>query len=178
MAPARACHSGAPSGSPATWRQFSKARKRFLKPTIASQSWVFRFLANDFDWQTILKGNMKQKNRQYKQYRQVKTRFEPETRFDVGAIAPVPFRGALETELEQLKARLLEPLLKNSLNPAQNAPLRQAANEAAGLAWFTPFPLLFFPALLEEKVYAAQRLQARQQRVLRQTEGLLEKAGG
>jgi hypothetical protein len=141
-----------------------------LKPTIASQSWVFCFLANDFDWQTFLKGNMKQK------YRQVRTRFEPETRFEVGAIAPVPFRGALETELEQLKARLLEPLLNASADPARSEPLRRAANEAAGLAWFTPFPLLFFPALLEEKVYAAQRQEARQRQIRQRTEGLLEKA--
>jgi hypothetical protein len=134
----------------------------------------FVFLANDFDWQTILKGNMKEKNRQ--KYRQVITNFEPETRFEVGAIAPVPFRGALETELEQLKARLLKPLLNASADPAQSAPLRQAANEAAGLAWFTPFPLLFFPALFEEKIYAAQRQEARQQRIRRQSETLLEQA--
>ena len=109
-------------------------------------------------------------------YRQVRTRFEPETRFEVGAIAPVPFRGALETELEQLKKRLLEPLLNASADPARSEPLRRAANEAAGLAWFTPFPLLFFPGLLEEKVYAAQRQEARQQQIRQRTEGLLEKA--
>jgi hypothetical protein len=173
VAPAEPFQCGAQTGSPATWREFSKARKRFLKPTIASQSWVFCFLANDFDWQTILKGNMKQK---YKKYKQVRTRFEPETRFEVGAVAPVPFRGALETELEQLKARLLGPLLDASAKPEQSTPLRQAANEAAGLAWFTPFPLLFFPALLEEKVYAAQRQEARQRQIRQQTKGLLEKA--
>ena len=109
-------------------------------------------------------------------YRQVITQFEPETKFEVGGIAPVPFRGALEIELEQLKARLLVPLLNASTDPAQSEPLRRAANEAAGLAWFTPFPLLFFPALLEEKVYAAQRQQARQRRIRQRTEGLLEKA--
>jgi hypothetical protein len=111
-----------------------------------------------------------------KKYRQVMTKFEPETRFEVGDIAPVPFRGALENELEQLKARLLGPLLDASADPAQSEPLRRAANEAAGLAWFTPFPLLFFPALLEEKVYAAQRQEARQRRIRQQTGALLEKA--
>ena len=87
----------------------------------------------------------------------------------------MPFRGALETELEQLKARLLGPLLNAAADPVQSAPLRQAANEAAGLAWFTPFPLLFFPALLEEKIYAAQRQEARQRQIRRQSETLLEK---
>jgi hypothetical protein len=141
-----------------------------LKPTIASQSWVFCFLANDFDWQTILKGNMRQ------QYKQIMTRFEAETQFEVGAIAPVPFRGALETELEQLKARLLKPLLKVSTDPAQSARLWRAANEAAGLAWITPFPLLVFPVLLEEKVSAARRQEARQRQIRQRTEGLLEQA--
>jgi len=116
---------------------------------------------------------MKEKNKKKKQ---VKTQFEPETRFEVGAVAPVPFRGELETDLEQLKARLLKPLLNETADPKQSTPLRQAANEAAGLAWFTPFPLLFFPALLEEKVYAAQRQEARQRQIRKQTEGLLEKA--
>jgi hypothetical protein len=110
------------------------------------------------------------------QFTQIITRFEPETQFEVGAIAPVPFRGALEIELEQLKERLLEPLLTTATNPDEGAPLRFAANEAAGLAWFTPFPLLFFPALFEEKVYAAQRQEARQRQIRQRTEGLLEKA--
>jgi hypothetical protein len=141
-----------------------------LKPTIASQSWVFRFLANDFDWQTILKGKMRQ------QYGQIITRFEAETQFEAGAIAPVPHRGALETELERLKERLIGPMLDASADPAQGAPLRRAANEAAGLAWITPFPLLVFPVLLEEKVCAAQQQEARQRQIRRRTEGLLEKA--
>jgi hypothetical protein len=170
MAPAGPFQCGAQPGSPATWRQFSKARKQVLKPTIASQSWVFCFLANDFDWQTILKGKMKQ------QYGQIITRFEAETQFEVGAIAPVPYRGAVETELEQLKERLLGPLLNASTDPAEGAPLRRAANEAAGLAWITPFPLLVFPVLLEEKVSAAQRQEARQQQIRQRTEGLLEQA--
>ena len=110
------------------------------------------------------------------QYRQIMTRFEAETQFEVGAIAPVPFRGALETDLEQLKERLLGPLLNASTDPAQGAPLRRAANEAAGLAWITPFPLLFFPVLLEEKVCAARRQEARQRQIRQRTEGLLERA--
>jgi len=105
--------------------------------------------------------------------RHVKTRFEPETRFEVGAIAPVAVRGSLEAKLEELKARLLMPLIDESKNAAEAAPLRLAANEAAGLAWFTPFPLLFLPALLEEKVYAAQRQEARQRQIREKTEALL-----
>jgi hypothetical protein len=110
------------------------------------------------------KGNMRQ------QFTQIITRFEPETRFELGA------RGALEAELEQLKQRLLEPLLSATTHPVEAEPLRLAATEAAGLAWFTPFPLLFFPALLEEKIDAAQRQELRQRQIREQTEGLLEQA--
>jgi hypothetical protein len=110
------------------------------------------------------------------QYKQIMTRFEAETQFEVGAIAPVPFRGALETELEQLKGRLLEPLLNASVDPAQSARLWRAANEAAGLAWITPFPLLVFPVLFEEKISAARRQEARQRQIRQRTEGLLEQA--
>jgi len=83
--------------------------------------------------------------------RVVTTRFEPETRFEVGsfALAPVPVRGPAESKLEELKARLLRPLLAPAMEPELTTALRRAANEAASVAWFTPFPLLFFPTLLE-----------------------------
>ncbi len=57
-----------------------------------------------------------------------------------------------------------------------NAPLRRAANEAASLAWVTPFPLLFFPTLLEEKARTARRQQARQKRIRQQSRTLLDEA--
>jgi hypothetical protein len=150
---------------------FLKARKQFsLNPRLPANRGFFVFWPTNFDGQRFLKGNMKQKNRQ------IRTRFKPETRFKVGALAPVPYRGPVESELEQLKERLLEPLLTATADQAQSVPLRLAANEAAGLAWFTPFPLLFFPALLEEKIYAAQRQEARQQQIHQRTQGLLGKA--
>jgi hypothetical protein len=85
------------------------------------------------------------------------TRFEPETRFDVPPVAPVPFRGTRETELEQFKNRLLREALESTVEAQFYAPLRRAANEAAAAAWMTPFPMLFLPALFEERVAAAWR---------------------
>ena len=109
--------------------------------------------------------------------RPVKTRFGPIERFEINPIVPpAPFRGVAETELDRLKGRLLRALLTQSADPALNASLRRAANEAASLAWVTPFPLLFFPALLEEKARAAQRQQARQRRIRQQTRTLLDDA--
>ena len=85
------------------------------------------------------------------------TRFEPETRFDVVPVAAVPFRGPAETALEEFKARLLREALHATTEAELYAPLRRAANEAATAAWMTPFPLLFLPALFEEKFAAARR---------------------
>ena len=106
----------------------------------------------------------------------VLTRFQPETRFEVAPIPAVPFRGTQETELDRLKARLLQQWLQQTPDEQLYAPLRRAANEAASLAWFTPFPLLFFPGLLEEKARAALRQGARQRYVRDRSQSLLEEA--
>jgi hypothetical protein len=104
---------------------------------------------------------------------QVKTRFGPDTRFEIGPIPPVPFRGALENELDALKARLLREELARVQEPALNPLLRRAANDAASLAWFTPFPLLVFPVLLQEKAEAARRQEARQRQIRRRSRGAI-----
>ncbi len=85
-------------------------------------------------------------------YRRVPTRFGPETRFEVKPVPPAPFRATQETELERLKDRLLVRFLNELNEPEVNAYVRRAANEAAALAWVTPYPLLTFPGLFEEKV--------------------------
>jgi hypothetical protein len=120
----------------------------------------------------ILKGNMRKRTNN----KWVKTRFEPETRFEIGSLTPVPFRGPAEIELEKLKARLLRPLLEAVAEPELKTALRRAANDAASAAWFTPFPLLAFPTLLEEKAVIARRQQERQRQIRQRSQGLLEEA--
>jgi hypothetical protein len=97
----------------------------------------------------------------------VRTRFDPEIRFEFGPIPPVPFRGSAENELDALKTRLLREELERAGEPALNPLLRRAANDAASLAWFTPFPLLVFPLLLQEKAEAARVQDARQRQIRR-----------
>jgi hypothetical protein len=126
------------------------------------------FVLDDCD-ATILKEFMKNKNK-------VATWFQPETRFEVTPLPAVPFRGTQEAELELLKARLLKQVLDQTEDVQLYAPLRRAANEAAGLAWFTPFPLLFFPALLEEKARAVQQQGERQRFIRQRSQNLLETA--
>jgi hypothetical protein len=104
------------------------------------------------------------------------TWFEPETYFEVAPVPAVPFRGTQETELDRLKARLLLELLQQTPDARLYAPLRRAANEAAGLAWFTPFPLLFFPVLFEEKALEALRQGARQRCIRNRSRSLLVEA--
>ena len=96
-------------------------------------------------------------------YRKLPTRFEPDTRFDVGPVPATPFRATAETELERLKGRLLRQELAEACTPDINANLRRAANEAAALAWVTPVPLLVFPTLFEEKTRMAYDRLARQE---------------
>ncbi|HEX3720774.1 MAG TPA: hypothetical protein VH595_22720 [Verrucomicrobiae bacterium] len=134
-----------------------------MKPTIAET--IVGFL--------LLEGNMKNRYNQ----KQVKTRFAPVTRFELSPLPPVPFRGAIEGELDHLKARLLKEQLTREPEPALNPLLRRAANDAASLAWFTPFPLLVFPVLLEEKAEAARRQQARQRQIRRRSRGAVSDLG-
>lgn len=92
-------------------------------------------------------------------------RFGPETRFELRPAPPAPFRATQETEFERLKDLLLAQQLVAAPVPGLSPPLRRAANEAAALAWVTPFPLLVFPVLFEEKTAAAVRQAERQARI-------------
>jgi hypothetical protein len=52
-------------------------------------------------------------------------------------------------------------------------PLRDAASEAAAIAWTTTIPLLVFPALFEEKAIGAVLQAKRQTRILKKSRELL-----
>ena len=101
--------------------------------------------------------------------------FEPGTRFEVTPAPAAPFRGTQETELERLKARLLTRLL-DSVEAPLYAPYRRAANEAAAMAWTTSFPLLVFPALLEEKAREARVRDEHQRAVLARSRRIMDVA--
>jgi len=74
------------------------------------------------------------------------------------------------TELERLKERLLDELLAQTVErPELNPAYHRAAKDAVSLAWVTPFPLLFLPALLEEKAAEARQRTARQESVRKRT---------
>lgn len=91
------------------------------------------------------------------------TNFGPETRFEVVPAPPAPFRALQENLFERLKSRLLSERLESAWVPELSSQVRRAANEAAALAWVTPYPLLVFPALFEEKVDLARQLAETQE---------------
>jgi len=76
-----------------------------------------------------------------------------------------PMRGPIEHQLEELKQRLLKPLVENTMNVELVKELRMAANEAAALAWLTVCPTLMLPALLDEKVQSAFMKRKMQEQV-------------
>lgn len=85
-------------------------------------------------------------------------RYGLETRFDWAVADESPtYKTAATTEIERLKDRMLIEKLSHLDHPDLNPLLRRAANEAAALAWATPFPLLVFPELFEEKARDARR---------------------
>lgn len=106
-------------------------------------------------------------------YRKLTAEFGPETRFTVEPVPTGPFRAVEESRFEKLKARLLAERLDAAWEPGANSLVRRAANEAAALAWLTPYPLLVFPVLFEEKANLASRVAARQQEVRQRSRELL-----
>lgn len=104
----------------------------------------------------------------------LRARFARVTRFDVTPVVPAPFRAVADAALEQLKDRLLRQTLISADDLDLHRSLRRAANEAAAVAWLTPFPLLFLPILFEEKAAAARYQVLRQRKVRARSKELLE----
>ena len=96
--------------------------------------------------------------------------FDAETRFELQPMDA--FRAIHENEFERLKARLLT-IRQQEAGAKWEAPLRDAANEAAALAWTTPAPLLVFPVLFEEKAATAVLQNRRQAEILKKSRELL-----
>ncbi len=107
-----------------------------------------------------------------KNNRKIRTRFEPEISFELKPSA-AHFRAAEQDRFESLKIKLLREQLSAEFDPASCLRLRRAANEAAALAWVTPYPLLVFPALFEEKAETAVARAERQQTVFERSRELL-----
>ena len=102
----------------------------------------------------------------------LRTQFGAETRFEVQPTQAGLFDAAYEGAFERLKNRLLDGRLRRD-GTKWDGPLRDAASEAAAIAWTTYVPSLVFPVLFEEKVAAAVSQDKRQERILRKSRELL-----
>jgi hypothetical protein len=84
-----------------------------------------------------------------------------------------PLRTLREAELERLKRRLLVDRLETVWEPKMNVRVRRAANEAAALAWVTPYPTLLFPGLFDEMIDKERVRAERQEAVFERSRELL-----
>ncbi len=91
--------------------------------------------------------------------------FEPASRPDSNPVSAGPLRASAIHALEELKQRLLQEAAW-ARSTCLNC-LRRAADDAASLAWTTPFPLLVLPELFSEKA-AEACLRSQRQRDIRQ----------
>jgi hypothetical protein len=148
----------------ASWEAIDKNRNRFTRnPRLpVNRGFSVCWTKTDNERQNMNKNQTR-----------VATRFAPETRFELQAGPPLPFRATQENEFERLKSRLLTTQLAGLAKPELNTPLRRAANEAAALAWVTYYPLLVFPVLFEEKAATAVHRTERQARIYAASRELL-----
>src|SRR5947207_2994073 len=98
--------------------------------------------------------------------------FDPDTEFEADVLRGEPLQEAFAG----LQENLVSETLDETETLALHAPVKQAANEAAGLAWTTAFPLLVFPTLFQEKVERARVQQDRAERIKARTADLLMEA--
>mgnify|MGYP000141499571 CR=1 FL=1 len=109
-----------------------------------------------------------------KQTTRLTARFARPTRF---AVRPrVLTRAEQDARLGELKDRLLRLHLAKAGTSELTPLVRRATEDAASLAWATPYPLLVLPELVEEKVAAAHEQAARQARIRRQSAALYAEA--
>jgi hypothetical protein len=83
---------------------------------------------------------------------------------------PLPRRSSSErrgatVELERLKNCLLYEHTRAVSDAKVHSWLKRGADEAASIAWATPYPLLVFPLLLDEKLSEARRKAERQRSI-------------
>ena len=111
-----------------------------------------------------------------KQSGRIQAKFAPETRFEVKLSPEGALRRERAVQLEDLKSRLLRRHVMYAPDLELIPAIRRAAHDAASVAWFTPWPLLVFPTLLDEKVESAKHAALVQERIWLQSRELFAQA--
>jgi len=99
--------------------------------------------------------------------------FEPASRLDLSPVSAGRLQASVIAALEELKQRLLRETARARSDSATLSCLRRAAEEAASLAWTTPFPLLVLPELFAEKAAEACVRSQRQRDIRQRSLGLI-----
>ncbi len=99
--------------------------------------------------------------------------FDPASRFDSSPVSAGHLQTSVIAALEELKQRLLLETARARSDSATWSCLRRAAEEAASLAWTTPFPLLVLPELFAEKATEACVRSQRQRDIRQRSLGLI-----
>ncbi len=108
--------------------------------------------------------------------RKLTVRFDEAVGFEVQAKFQPDLGWKSVRELAVMKEKLLRQQLEEANDIQLYQPLRHAADEAASLAWATPFPLLFLPTLMEEKRLEVQTHAQRQHDIRQRSQSLLAMA--
>ncbi|MDB6015755.1 MAG: hypothetical protein JWR19_244 [Pedosphaera sp.] len=72
----------------------------------------------------------------------------------------------LAAKCNLLKNKVIQKVVKDYSGSVPARLIKQAVVEAEALAWSTPYPMLFLPALAEEKVLSARQRAERQRQIL------------
>lgn len=140
--------------------------KNFEKPTIANNRGFFIWTNSRHPMNSKSETNNDNNRR-------VPIQFASDVQFDA-----TPATAPARAELRELFARLQDRLIQQCLYETRNSVLRRnlhrAADEAAAVAWTTPYPLLVMPTLFEEKTLAARLRTVRQNQIRERSERLAE----
>ena len=98
--------------------------------------------------------------------------FEPATRLELNPDSGGGLEARAIAALEELKQRLLQETAWARSDSGTLSCLRRAAEEAASLAWTTPFPLFVLPELFAEKAAEACLRSQRQRDIQQRSLGL------
>ncbi len=103
----------------------------------------------------------------------IAVQFASDVHFEATPTAPAESR-----QVSRLFAKLQDQLVRRCLGGTRGSSVRRhlnrVANEAAAMAWTTPYPLLVMPALFEEKTRLAGVRAFRQQQIQTRSQRLME----
>lgn len=105
--------------------------------------------------------------------RRLGTQFDPEVEFEVN---PAFVRLETRRVFGDLQGRLVEQRFHEPANSLLRQDVEMVAQDAAALAWATPYPLLVFPVLFEERIDVRLVQAGRQERIQEQSRSIMIEA--